>query len=212
MRSTGTRFADGVQRGIASDAVPSGGGADLVELPGAVWRGARSLCDRSRRHSRSGRARGGRRVACAVRASGMARPLRARDEAGAGRRRDVSGAGLCSDARAGDDHGRGRTHLRARTGCSSQAGELLRQPGLEKVLALLRAEGAASAYTGSLAQGILSLMRRRGGPRHRRTISPRTKPCGASRSKSTTRARACSRAAASHSCQTFCRDYLGWPT
>ncbi len=44
-----------------------------------------------------------------------------------------------------------------------QAGELLRQPGLEKVLALLRAEGAASAYTGSLAQGILSLMRRREG-------------------------------------------------
>jgi gamma-glutamyltranspeptidase/glutathione hydrolase len=44
-----------------------------------------------------------------------------------------------------------------------QAGELLRQPGLEKVLALLRAEGAASAYTGSLAQGILSLMRRRAG-------------------------------------------------
>ena len=44
-----------------------------------------------------------------------------------------------------------------------QAGEPLRQPGLEKVLALLRAEGAASAYAGSLAQGILSLMRRRQG-------------------------------------------------
>src|SRR5580765_6315863 len=45
-----------------------------------------------------------------------------------------------------------------------QAGEMLRQPGLEKVLALLRAEGAQSVYTGSLAQGILSLMRRREGP------------------------------------------------
>ena len=44
-----------------------------------------------------------------------------------------------------------------------QAGELLRQPGIEKALALLASEGAASAYTGSLAQSILSLMRGRGG-------------------------------------------------
>jgi gamma-glutamyltranspeptidase / glutathione hydrolase len=44
-----------------------------------------------------------------------------------------------------------------------QAGELLRQPGIEKALALLADEGAASAYTGSLAQSILSLMRNRGG-------------------------------------------------
>jgi gamma-glutamyltranspeptidase/glutathione hydrolase len=44
-----------------------------------------------------------------------------------------------------------------------QAGEKLRQPSLEKALVLLAEEGAASAYTGSLAQALLSLMRRRGG-------------------------------------------------
>src|SRR4029078_10580254 len=44
-----------------------------------------------------------------------------------------------------------------------QAGDLLRQPGIEKPLALLAYEGAESAYTGSLAQSILSLMRARGG-------------------------------------------------
>jgi gamma-glutamyltranspeptidase/glutathione hydrolase len=44
-----------------------------------------------------------------------------------------------------------------------QAGDKLRQPGLEKVLALLAHEGAASLYTGSLAQAVLSLMRHRGG-------------------------------------------------
>jgi gamma-glutamyltranspeptidase/glutathione hydrolase len=44
-----------------------------------------------------------------------------------------------------------------------QAGDVLRQPGLEKVLALLAEEGAASVYTGSLAQALLSLMRQRDG-------------------------------------------------
>jgi gamma-glutamyltranspeptidase/glutathione hydrolase len=44
-----------------------------------------------------------------------------------------------------------------------QAGDMLRQPGLEKALALLAHEGAASAYSGSLAQSVLSLMRQRGG-------------------------------------------------
>ena len=44
-----------------------------------------------------------------------------------------------------------------------QAGDVLRQPGLEKALALLADEGAASVYTGSLAQSLLSLMRQRGG-------------------------------------------------
>jgi gamma-glutamyltranspeptidase / glutathione hydrolase len=44
-----------------------------------------------------------------------------------------------------------------------KAGELVQQPGLEKALALLADEGAASCYTGSLAQSILSLMRARGG-------------------------------------------------
>jgi len=44
-----------------------------------------------------------------------------------------------------------------------QAGDMLRQPGLEKALALLAHEGAASAYTGSVAQSVLSLMRQRGG-------------------------------------------------
>ena len=44
-----------------------------------------------------------------------------------------------------------------------QPGDRLRQPGLEKALALLAQEGAASLYTGSLAQAVLSLMRHRGG-------------------------------------------------
>ncbi len=44
-----------------------------------------------------------------------------------------------------------------------QPGDLLRQPGLEKALVLLADEGAASLYTGSLAQSVLSLMRQRGG-------------------------------------------------
>ncbi len=44
-----------------------------------------------------------------------------------------------------------------------QPGDMLRQPGLEKVLALLAYEGAASLYTGSLSQAVLSLMRQRGG-------------------------------------------------
>ena len=44
-----------------------------------------------------------------------------------------------------------------------QAGDTLRQPGIEKALSLLVEEGAASMYTGSLAQSVLSLMRARGG-------------------------------------------------
>jgi gamma-glutamyltranspeptidase/glutathione hydrolase len=43
------------------------------------------------------------------------------------------------------------------------AGDTLRQPGIEKALSLLVEEGAASMYTGSLAQSVLSLMRARGG-------------------------------------------------
>jgi gamma-glutamyltranspeptidase/glutathione hydrolase len=44
-----------------------------------------------------------------------------------------------------------------------QPGDTLNQPGLEKALVLLAEEGAASVYTGSLAQSVLSLMRQRGG-------------------------------------------------
>jgi gamma-glutamyltranspeptidase/glutathione hydrolase len=43
------------------------------------------------------------------------------------------------------------------------AGDVLRQPGLEKALALLAEEGPASFYTGSLAQAVLSLVRAREG-------------------------------------------------
>jgi gamma-glutamyltranspeptidase/glutathione hydrolase len=43
------------------------------------------------------------------------------------------------------------------------AGDRLRQPALEKVFALLAMEGASSVYSGSLAQSVLSFMRRRGG-------------------------------------------------
>src|SRR5690349_4948140 len=42
------------------------------------------------------------------------------------------------------------------------AGDTLRQPGIEKALSLMVEEGAASMYTGSLAQSVLSLMRARG--------------------------------------------------
>jgi gamma-glutamyltranspeptidase/glutathione hydrolase len=44
-----------------------------------------------------------------------------------------------------------------------QAGERLRQPALEKALALLAAEGARSVYEGSIAESLLALMRTRGG-------------------------------------------------
>jgi gamma-glutamyltranspeptidase/glutathione hydrolase len=44
-------------------------------------------------------------------------------------------------------------------------GDRLRQPGLEKVFALMASEGASSAYTGSLAETTLSFMTRRGGGR-----------------------------------------------
>src|SRR5205807_2753820 len=42
-------------------------------------------------------------------------------------------------------------------------GDLLQQPALEKVFALLAHEGSLTAYTGSLAEALLSLMRERGG-------------------------------------------------
>src|SRR2546425_4519546 len=42
-------------------------------------------------------------------------------------------------------------------------GDLLQQPALEKVFALLAHEGAETAYTGSLAEALLSLMRERAG-------------------------------------------------
>jgi gamma-glutamyltranspeptidase/glutathione hydrolase len=44
-----------------------------------------------------------------------------------------------------------------------EAGERLHQPALEKTFALLSAEGARSAYEGSIAEALLSLMRARGG-------------------------------------------------
>jgi gamma-glutamyltranspeptidase / glutathione hydrolase len=42
-------------------------------------------------------------------------------------------------------------------------GELLEQPGLARVLELMSAEGAASVYTGSIANSLLALMKERGG-------------------------------------------------
>ena len=44
-----------------------------------------------------------------------------------------------------------------------QAGDRLEQPGLAATLELLAAEGAASFYTGSLAEAVLALMEERGG-------------------------------------------------
>src|SRR5712691_4313563 len=41
-------------------------------------------------------------------------------------------------------------------------GDVLRQPSLEKVFALVAHEGAATAYNGSLAEALLSLLRERG--------------------------------------------------
>jgi gamma-glutamyltranspeptidase/glutathione hydrolase len=44
-----------------------------------------------------------------------------------------------------------------------ETGDTLRQPSLEKAFALLAAEGARSAYEGSLAESLLALVRNRGG-------------------------------------------------
>jgi len=44
-----------------------------------------------------------------------------------------------------------------------RAGDLLRQPALEKAFALLASEGARSVYDGSIAQALLLVMRERGG-------------------------------------------------
>jgi gamma-glutamyltranspeptidase / glutathione hydrolase len=44
-----------------------------------------------------------------------------------------------------------------------RSGDVLRQPALEKALALLAHEGALSAYTGSIAEAVLLLERRGGG-------------------------------------------------
>ena len=47
------------------------------------------------------------------------------------------------------------------------AGDLLRQPGLERALRIVAEEGALSVYSGTLAQALLELLRDRGG-----TITP----------------------------------------
>jgi gamma-glutamyltranspeptidase/glutathione hydrolase len=44
-----------------------------------------------------------------------------------------------------------------------RAGDMLRQPALEKAFALLAAEGGRSVYEGSIAESLLLLMRERGG-------------------------------------------------
>jgi gamma-glutamyltranspeptidase / glutathione hydrolase len=44
-----------------------------------------------------------------------------------------------------------------------QAGDVLEQPGLARALELVRDEGAASAYSGSIAEALLGLMDERGG-------------------------------------------------
>ena len=54
-------------------------------------------------------------------------------------------------------------HIYAPEGELLREGDRLRQPGLEKVFALLAMEGASSVYSGSLAESALSFMRRRGG-------------------------------------------------
>jgi len=51
----------------------------------------------------------------------------------------------------------------ARRGSLLAAGERLEQPGLVRALELLAEEGAASAYSGSIADVLLALMRERGG-------------------------------------------------
>jgi gamma-glutamyltranspeptidase/glutathione hydrolase len=53
--------------------------------------------------------------------------------------------------------------LYAPTGTLLQEGELLVQPGLVTALELIRDEGAASAYTGSLAESLLELIDERAG-------------------------------------------------
>jgi gamma-glutamyltranspeptidase/glutathione hydrolase len=48
-------------------------------------------------------------------------------------------------------------------GALLQVGDLLEQPGLVRALELVRDEGAASVYTGSIADSLLSLIEERGG-------------------------------------------------
>ena len=43
------------------------------------------------------------------------------------------------------------------------AGDVLRQPGLERALRLVAEEGALSVYSGTLAEALLALLRERGG-------------------------------------------------
>jgi gamma-glutamyltranspeptidase / glutathione hydrolase len=51
------------------------------------------------------------------------------------------------------------------------AGEKLEQPGLVRALELVSSEGAATAYSGSLAEALLELMEERGGPVTRDDLS-----------------------------------------
>jgi gamma-glutamyltranspeptidase/glutathione hydrolase len=56
----------------------------------------------------------------------------------------------------------GRT-LYAPSGTLLAEGDMLRQPGLVRALELLRDEGAASVYSGTIARALLDLVRERGG-------------------------------------------------
>ena len=140
-----------------------GGRRRHARAPGAVRRGARPLRDRTRVVRGAGRAGGARCVARAVRTPDWRdlfepaiRLARVGVEMSPAQASCLAMLAPVMTMDAG-------ARIYAPHGMLVQAGEMLRQPGLEKVMALLRAEGARSAYTGSLAQGILSLMRRREG-------------------------------------------------
>ena len=108
----------------------------------------------------AGRPRG---ASCRAWTATLGPPLRTGPAARARRRRAPAGSRVVpGDARAGDDHERGRGDLLAGRQLL-QAGGQLRQPGLIRALELLADEGPRSAYTGSLAAALLALMDERGG-------------------------------------------------
>ena len=183
----GRGVADGARTSTASAPCRRGEGADAARAAGAVRRGARPLRDRAgvvRGARRAGRAR---RAARAVRAAAVARPLRAGAAARARRRRDAAGAGLVPrDARAGDDDGRGRAHLRAGRTCSLQAGRHAAAARAREGAGAPARRGRARRRTPARSpRSLLVAHARRGAASSPPTTSRRTRRAGASRSRST---------------------------
>src|SRR2546423_330428 len=116
----------------------------------------RRQCRGCRRGSvRSGAPTGARR------GRGSFRPRCGSPPAGAAGARAPPPAGLGGPA--GGRAGRGGARLYAPRGVLLAEDEVLRQPGLVAALDVLRDEGAASVYSGTIARVLLELVQERGG-------------------------------------------------